>query len=69
MNKNPEKFAIEYLIRNGYKMAEEYNNFARQVVGIAVEALERQIPMNVVSILGDYESEYRCDNCGQKLGW
>ena len=30
--------------------------------------LEKQIPMDVVSILGDYESEYRCDNCGQTIG-
>lgn len=44
MNKNPEKFAIEYLIRNGFKLEEDYNNFARQVVKIAIEALEKQIP-------------------------
>jgi len=41
--KNPEKFAIDYLIKNEYKLKEDYNNFAAQVVKIAIEALEKQI--------------------------
>ena len=44
MDKNPEKLAIEYLIRNGFKVEEVYNNSARQVVKIAIETLEKQIP-------------------------
>lgn len=48
VNKNPEKFAIEFIIRNGHKLEEENNNFARQVGKLAVEALERQIPVKVM---------------------
>jgi Zn finger protein HypA/HybF involved in hydrogenase expression len=40
---DPEKFAIDYLIKNEYKLKEDYNNFAGQVVKIAIEALEKQI--------------------------
>lgn len=43
MNKNPEKFAIDYLIRNGHKLEENYNNYGRQVIKIAIEALEKQM--------------------------
>lgn len=82
MNKNPEKFAIEYLIRNGYKLNEDYNNFARQVVYLAIEALEKQIPKKVipynsaknhsfiecVACNGHIEKYYKyCTECGQKL--
>ena len=49
VNKNPEKFAIEFIIRNGHKLEEENNNFARQVVKLAVEALEKQIPEKPIS--------------------
>ena len=67
--KMTEKFAIEYLIRNGFKLEEEYNNFARQVVGIAVEALEKQIPKLVDTIPGDYEPDYNCTVCGETTGY
>ena len=29
MNKNPEKFAIEFIIRNGHKLEEERNRYLR----------------------------------------
>lgn len=50
MNENPEKFAIEYLIKNGFKLEEDYNNFARQVVKIAIEALEKQMQQNKINV-------------------
>ena len=40
--KCPYKFAIDYLIRNGIKLEEKNNNFGRQVVKLAIEALEKQ---------------------------
>ena len=46
----PYKFAIDFLIKNGIKLEERENgikyedsNIARQVVRIAIEALEKQI--------------------------
>lgn len=41
-HKCPYKFAIDYLIRNGIKLEEKNNNFGRQVVKLAIEALEKQ---------------------------
>ena len=41
--KNPYKFAIDYLIKNGIKLEEKNNNFGEQVVKLAIEALEKQI--------------------------
>ena len=78
MNKNPEKFAIEYLIRNGYKLDGDYNNYARQVVRLAIEALEKQIPKVAGCDICNDTSNWRyyrnkkykyCPNCGQKLDW
>ena len=40
--KCPYKFAIDYLIRNEIKLEEKNNNFGRQVVKLAIEALEKQ---------------------------
>ena len=37
------KFAIDFLIKNGIKLEEKNNNFGRQVVKLAIEALEKQI--------------------------
>ena len=37
------KFAINYLIKNGIKLEEKNNNFGRQVVKLAIEALEKQM--------------------------
>ena len=39
----PYKFAIDYLIKNGIKLEEDCNNHGRQVVKIAIEAIEKQI--------------------------
>ena len=41
--KCPYKFAIDYLIKNGFKLEEKNNNFGRQVVKLAIEALEKQM--------------------------
>ncbi len=83
MNKNPEKFAIEFIIRNGHKLEEENNNLARQVVKLAIEALEKQIAKEIIddSAFGlcpnckeefnsELISEYsikHCPYCGQRL--
>ena len=72
MNKNPEKFAIEYLIRNGFKLEEDYNNFARQVVNIAIEALEKQIPKRPKAkrayLYAEYFEEWlECPECGEAI--
>jgi predicted flavoprotein YhiN len=49
----PYKFAIDFLIKNGIKLEERENgikyedsNIARQVVRIAIEALEKQMDIN-----------------------
>ena len=77
MNKNPEKFAIEYLIRNGFKLEEDYNNFARQVIRIAIEALEKQMREKVIKKYykdldcGElYEEGYNfyCPECENEVG-
>ena len=65
MNKNPEKFAIEFIIRNGHKLEEEYNNFARQVVGIAIAAIEKQIPVKLIGKSGRYSGHYLCPTCNR----
>ena len=39
----PYKYAIDFLIKNGNKLEENSNNYGRQVVKIAIEALEKQI--------------------------
>ena len=44
------KFAIEYLIKNTYKMVEENNNYAVQTCNLAIKALEIQAKIrNVIS--------------------
>ena len=68
MNKNPEEFAIEYLIRNGFKLEEDYNNFARQVVEIAIAAIEKQIPAKLIDRSGWYSGHYLCPTCN-KIYW
>ena len=72
MNKNPEKFAIEYLIRNGFKLEEDYNNFARQVVRISVEDLEKQIAKKpiLLTYLPLIQSgwKYACPSCKLAVG-
>ena len=37
------KFAIDFLKKNGIKLEEKNNNYSRQVVKLAIEALEKQI--------------------------
>lgn len=44
----PYKFAIDYLIKNEHKLKEYGNNYASQVIKIAIEALEKQIPANLI---------------------
>lgn len=39
----PYKFAIDYLIKNGYKLEEKNNNYGRQVIKIAIKVLEEKI--------------------------
>ena len=39
----PYKFAIDFLVKNGIKLEENCNNYGRQVVKLAIEALEEQI--------------------------
>lgn len=84
MNKNPEKFAIEYLMRNGFKLEEDYNNFARDVIMIAIKALEKQLPKKGIPYNSDKNHNlvecgacnrdmhfyYRyCPICGQRSHW
>ena len=38
------KLAIDYLIKNSYKMVEDSNNYAVQSVKLAIESFENQIP-------------------------
>lgn len=66
----PYKFAIDFLIRNGIKLEERENgikyedsNIARQVVRIAIEALEKQIAQKRVG----EEGYPNCPKCGEGL--
>lgn len=69
MNKNPEKFAIEYLMRNGYKLEEAYNNLARQVVMVAIGALEKQIPKKGIPCNSDKNHNFiKCGACNRDMG-
>ena len=46
--KCPYKFSIDYLIKNEYKLKEDSNNFASQVIKIAIEALEKEMIKNLI---------------------
>ncbi len=39
----PYKFAVDYLIKNGYKLEEKNNNYGRQVINIVIKVLEEKI--------------------------
>ena len=71
------KFAINYLIKNKYKLLEDDNNYGNQSIKMAIEALEKQIPQEGVGeegylncpkcgpgLIGEY-----CYECGQRLDW
>lgn len=64
------KFAIDYLIRNGHKMAEDNNNYAVQTSNIAIEALEKQIPKKPTehTKLTSDRFTYLCPTCN-RLYW
>lgn len=40
------KMAMDYLIKNGYKMVEDNNNYAVQSTKLAIEALKKQIELS-----------------------
>lgn len=62
------KFAIEYLKNNSHKMIEDNNNYAVQATNIAIEALEKQIPMKP-----EYEDNedgyFECNRCAATIGY
>lgn len=64
------EFAIEYLINNSYKMAEENNNYAVQALNIAVDALEKQMPKKPIehTKLPNDRLTYLCPTCN-RLYW
>jgi hypothetical protein len=79
------KFAINYLIKNKYKLLEDDNNYGNQSIKMAIEALERQVPERIPdggafgycpSCRQIFNSELRneyvieyCPWCGQRLDW
>ena len=44
----PYKFSIDYLIKNQYKLKEDCNNYAEQVIKIAIAAIEKEMKEGVI---------------------
>ena len=61
------KFAINYLIKNKYKLLEDDNNYGNQSIKMAIEALAKQIPKQIMNLDTNYPK--CCPDCGQRLDW